>query len=59
MNSKFHNMLDLKNYKDTGVDFWHVIYVCSLDNGQSILSTYKLNRIFKSITLFFMSFKVQ
>lgn len=52
-------MVDLKNYKDTGVDFWQVIYVCSLDNGQSILSTYKLNKIFRIITLFFMPFKVQ
>lgn len=52
MDSKFHNMVDLKNYKDIEGDFWPVRYVCSLDNGQSILSTNKI-KIFKIITLFF------
>lgn len=52
MDSKFHNMVDLKNYKDIEGDFWPVRYVCSLDNGQSILSTNKI-KIFKIITLGF------
>ena len=57
MDSKFHTMVDLKNYKDIEGDFWPVRYVCSLDD-QSILSTNKI-KIFKFSTLFFMPFEGQ